>query len=36
MTDYKKPDDAELKKELTLLQYEVTQHEATERPFQNE
>ena len=36
MTDFKKPNDAELKKELTPLQYQVTQHEATERPFQNE
>jgi len=31
-----KPDDKELKKRLTPLQYEVTQHEATERPFNNE
>jgi len=31
-----KPDDAELRRTLTPLQYEVTQHEATERPFQNE
>ena len=36
MTNFKKPSDAELKKELTPLQYQVTQHEATERPFQNE
>jgi methionine-R-sulfoxide reductase len=36
MTDFKKPSDAELKKELSPLQYQVTQHEATERPFQNE
>jgi len=36
MTDFKKPSDAELKKTLTPLQYQVTQHEATERPFQNE
>ena len=36
MTDYKKPSDAELKRELSPLQYQVTQHEATERPFQNE
>ncbi len=33
---FKKPSDAELKKALTPLQYRVTQHEATERPFQNE
>ena len=31
-----KPTDAELRQHLTPLQYEVTQHEATERPFQNE
>jgi len=31
-----KPNDAELRRTLTPLQYEVTQHEATERPFQNE
>jgi methionine-R-sulfoxide reductase len=35
MKNYKKPTDDSLKKELTPLQYEVTQHEATERPFQN-
>ena len=33
---FKKPDDAMLRRSLTPLQYEVTQHEATERPFQNE
>jgi methionine-R-sulfoxide reductase len=33
---YKKPDDATLKKKLTSLQYEVTQKNGTERPFQNE
>ena len=31
-----RPTDAELRRALTPLQYEVTQHEATERPFQNE
>ena len=31
-----KPSDAELRRSLTPLQYQVTQHEATERPFQNE
>jgi peptide methionine sulfoxide reductase msrA/msrB len=31
-----KPSDAQLRKELTALQYEVTQHEGTERPFDNE
>lgn len=36
MTDFKKPTDGDLKKTLTPLQYQVTQHEATERPFQNE
>jgi peptide methionine sulfoxide reductase msrA/msrB len=35
-SSYEKPDDATLKKKLTALQYEVTQHEGTERPFQNE
>jgi peptide methionine sulfoxide reductase msrA/msrB len=33
---YKKPDDTTLKKKLTSLQYEVTQRNGTERPFQNE
>jgi len=33
--DWKKPDDAELKQRLTPLQYDVTQHEGTERPFDN-
>jgi peptide methionine sulfoxide reductase msrA/msrB len=32
---FSKPSDAELKKKLTPLEYEVTQHEATEPPFQN-
>jgi peptide methionine sulfoxide reductase msrA/msrB len=31
-----KPSDAELRRMLTPLQYEVTQHEGTERAFQNE
>jgi peptide methionine sulfoxide reductase msrA/msrB len=33
---YRKPADEELKSRLTPLQYEVTQKESTERPFQNE
>lgn len=36
MSDYKKPDDSELKNKLTPLQYQVTQCSATERAFQNE
>lgn len=36
MKTYTKPSDEELRKKLTRQQYEVTQHEATERPFQNE
>ncbi len=35
MSDFKKPDDADLKAKLSPLQYQVTQKEATERPFQN-
>ena len=31
-----KPTDAELRQSLTPLQYEVTQHDATEPPFRNE
>jgi peptide methionine sulfoxide reductase msrA/msrB len=33
---YEKPDDPTLRKKLTSLQYEVTQRNGTERPFQNE
>ena len=32
---FQKPSDADLKKRLTPLQYDVTQHDATERPFAN-
>ena len=32
---FQKPSDADLKKRLTPLQYEVTQHDATERAFAN-
>ena len=35
-TRYIKPSDDELRKKLTPLQYQVTQHEGTEPPFQNE
>ena len=33
--DFRKPDDAELRRSLTPEQYQVTQHEGTERPFKN-
>jgi methionine-R-sulfoxide reductase len=33
---FHKPSDADLQAKLTDLQYEVTQHSATERPFHNE
>jgi peptide-methionine (R)-S-oxide reductase len=36
MQHFVKPSDAELKKILTPIQYEVTQHDDTERPFNNE
>ncbi|MEZ9706869.1 peptide-methionine (R)-S-oxide reductase, partial [Vibrio breoganii] len=32
---YVKPSDAEIKAKLTALQYDVTQEDATERPFDN-
>lgn len=35
-TQFAKPSDGELKKKLTPIQYEVTQHEGTEPPFRNE
>ncbi|MDX2055352.1 MAG: bifunctional methionine sulfoxide reductase B/A protein [Polyangiaceae bacterium] len=35
MKEYKKPADAVLRAQLTPLQYEVTQHDATEPPFRN-
>lgn len=36
MATYTKPSDAELRQRLSPLQYEVTQHEGTERAFANE
>jgi peptide-methionine (R)-S-oxide reductase len=36
MSNYTKPNDDELRSKLTSEQYQVTQHEATERPYQNE
>lgn len=36
MATYTKPSDAELRQRLSPLQYEVTQHEGTERPYANE
>lgn len=35
-TSYTKPSDEELRNRLTPLQYEVTQHNATERPYYNQ
>jgi len=36
MSKYKKPEEAELKRTLTSLQYSVTQEDGTERAFSNE
>jgi peptide methionine sulfoxide reductase msrA/msrB len=36
LSKFKKPADSELKKKLTELSYDVTQHEGTEPPFRNE
>jgi methionine-R-sulfoxide reductase len=36
MKNYAKPPDEELRQKLTPMQYEVTQRDATEPPFQNE
>lgn len=36
MKTFTKPSDADLRKRLSPLQYEVTQNEGTERPFSNE
>ena len=36
MADYIKPPESELRKRLSRLQYEVTQHEGTEPAFNNE
>ena len=33
---FRKPDDAELRRSLNPMQYQVTQHEGTEPPFHNE
>ena len=35
MTSFSKPSDAELRKNLSSMQYQVTQHEGTEPPFSN-
>ena len=35
MKAFTKPSDSELRKKLSSLQYEVTQHEGTEPPFSN-
>ena len=36
MSQFVKPSDAELKKKLTSIQYDVTQNDGTEPPFRNE
>jgi len=36
MKTFVKPSDAELRKKLSSMQYQVTQHEGTEPPFDNE
>jgi len=36
MKTFTKPSDSELRGKLSSIQYQVTQHEATERPFSNE
>ena len=36
MKDYTKPSDDEIRQKLSKLQYQVTQHEGTEPPFNNE
>ena len=36
MNTFTKPSDADLRKRLSSIQYEVTQHEGTERPYANE
>jgi methionine-R-sulfoxide reductase len=36
LANFQKPSDEELRKRLTPLQYQVTQHEGTEAPFRND
>ena len=36
MKEYTKPSDAELRQNLSSMQYRVTQREGTEPPFSNE
>lgn len=36
VTEFRRPDDGEIRKRLTSLQYQVTQNEGTESPFANE